>query len=132
PSQPFVARVPLLVNIDIKPGPGPNCVNPTSKGTTTVAILSKGVDVMKINVGTVEIGGGNNPATSGLRPVKTSYNDVDGDGKKDLVLQFDTPQLNTAALLSDGKTLFITAQLADGTQILGADVIFLAGGPNCS
>jgi hypothetical protein len=57
---------------------------------------------------------------------------VDGDGKKDVVLQFDTPQLNSAAVLSNGKTLFITGQLADGTQILGSDVIFLAGGPNCS
>jgi pimeloyl-ACP methyl ester carboxylesterase len=132
PAQGYTVNVPLIVNIDIKPGPGPNCINPTSKGTTTVAILATGVDVTMINVGTLEIGGDSNPATIGLRPVKTSYNDVDGDGKKDVVLQFDTPQLNSAALLSNGKTLFITGQLADGTQILGSDVIFLAGGPNCS
>jgi hypothetical protein len=120
------------VNIDIKPGSEPNCINPTAKGNTPVAVLGKGIDVTTINTGTIRIDGDSNPATIGISPMSVTYGDVDKDGKKDVVLQFSTLQLNGAGILSDGKTLYITGELTDGTRILGSDLIFLAGGPNCS
>ena len=70
-------------------------------------------------------------STAGVIPVRTSFKDVSGDGKPDLVLHFRTPDLNAAGLLMDGKELFATDELTDGTPIVGSDDIFLAGGPNC-
>jgi hypothetical protein len=33
--------------------------------------------------------------------------------------------------LSDRRTVYITAQLLDGTVLVGSDVIFLSSGPTC-
>ncbi len=43
----------------------------------------------------------------------------------------ETEDMKNAGLLVDGNTLYVTGELNDGTPILGSDVIYLAGGPNC-
>jgi hypothetical protein len=121
----------LEVAIDIKPGSDPNCIQATSNGLITVAILGSSLDVTTIDVGTIRIDDDSDPATVGVAPVRSSFNDVDGDGTTDLVVQFNTPQLKAAGLLVDGNMLFITGTLTDGTEIQGSDTIFLAGGPHC-
>ncbi len=54
-----------------------------------------------------------------------------GELSRELALKFKTQELNTAGLLVDANTLFVTGSLNDGTAILGSDIIFLADGPNC-
>jgi hypothetical protein len=123
---------PLPVTVDIKPGRGPNCVNPTSKGMVAVAIVGGSVDLTTVDLASVVIDGDPNPATPGVRPAKTSFEDVNADGEVDLVLHFATTALNSAGLLGERRRLFVTADTADGMPIVGSDVVFLAGKANCS
>ena len=120
-----------IVNVVIKPGSGPNCIQPTSRGVVPVAVLGNGVNVTTISVETIQIDDDSDPATIGVTAEKASFEDVDGDGTIDLVLKFNTQQLKSAGLLVNGNTLFITATLTNGQPIRGSDRIFLAGGSNC-
>jgi hypothetical protein len=112
------------VEIDIKPGEGPNCLNPTSRGRTPVAILGSQVfDASQIDRATVSMGG--------VRPLREALEDVNGDGWIDLVVHFSTQDLNGAGLLTDGAELTLVGMLLDGSLFEGSDVIHLAGGPSC-
>jgi len=126
----FVSDVDV-VEIDIKPGADPNCINPKSKGKTPVALLGNGVDVVEVILSTIEIDDDDDPGTEGVMPVKTAYEDVNGDGKNDLIMHFDTPALKAAGILVDGNELFVTGELIGVIPIVASDTIFLAGGPTC-
>ena len=119
------------VTTELKPGTGPACINPKSKGNVPFAILGSSVDVKSIDRGTLQIDDDSNPVTAGVAPIKSSFEDVDSDGKVDLVLHFDTQQLSNAGLLIDGQTLYITGQFSDGDLFVGSDVMFLSAGPIC-
>ena len=122
----------IIVPIDIKPGPtNVNCIQLTNNGTIPVAILGGAISVGNINRSSLEIDDDSDFSTIGVSPTRTALQDVNGDGKLDLVLQFSTKSLNAAGMLRDDIDLFITGTLNDGTKILGADHIFLAGGPHC-
>ena len=123
----------LPVSVDIKPGSDPNCIKKTSKGNVPVAILSTStIDLSTIVINTIEIDNDADAMTPGVSPKRSSLRkDVDGDGSADLVLHFSTVGLDGAGLLVDGNTLYITGELLDETPIVGSDVIYLAGGPNC-
>ncbi len=121
------------VPIDIKPGVcGFNCINPTSNGNLPVAIISGDIDVNDIDVSSIMIDSDDDPITIGVAPVKSSFDDVNGDLVDDLIIHFETSDLDTGGLLVDGNELFITAELTDSTPIVGSDFINIAGGPNCS
>jgi hypothetical protein len=76
---------PTSITIDIKPGDGPNVINPKSKGVIPVAILSIGsFDATKVDPMMVGFGPG------GASAVKAAIEDVDGDGQLDMVLFFRT------------------------------------------
>jgi len=120
-----------VITAEIKPGDGPNCVNPNSKGDVPFAILGGEVDVTMINQPTLRVDDDIDTDISGVAPTKMSIKDVNGDGINDLVMHFNTQDLNTAGLLTDGRTVYITAQLLDGTLVVGSDVIFLSSGPTC-
>jgi hypothetical protein len=120
-----------VITTEIKPGDGPNCVNPNSKGEVPFAILGGEVDVTTINRSTLRVDDDIDLGTGGVAPAKTSIKDVNGDGINDLVMQFNTQDLKAAGLLSDRRTVYITAQLLDGTVLVGSDVIFLSSGPTC-
>jgi sugar lactone lactonase YvrE len=122
----------LIVDIDIKPGDNDiNCINPNSNGNVPVAILGNSVDVFDIDLTTVEIDKDDDTDAIGVTPVKSSIEDVNGDFIDDLVMHFNTSDLDAEQLLTDGNELFITGELSDGTPILGSDFVFLAGGPSC-
>jgi hypothetical protein len=116
---------PARVQIDIKLGIGPNCMNPRSRGRTPVAVLaSEDFDPSIVDPETVRL--------EGVAPLRWSLNkDVNGDGWNDLVFKFKTQDLNDAGLLTDGNTLTLTGSLFDGIPFEGSDVVYLAGGPNC-
>jgi len=124
--------VSIPVEIDIKPGSDPNCIKVSKKGSTHVAILaSVALDVNAIDVSTIQIDNDDVPG-GGIACVKSSTKkDVNKDGLPDLVCHFSTPDMDSAGLLVDGNTLYITGTLTDGTTIIGSDIINLAGGPYC-
>lgn len=121
----------IQVDIDIKPGSDPNCINTKNLGLVPLAILgSADFDVTIIDQTTLEIDDDDDSSTAGVSPTKTSIKDVNGDGFDDLNLKFKTTALLGAGLLVDGNELFITGE-TDSTAIVGSDIINLAGGPNC-
>jgi hypothetical protein len=128
--QPGTPGVSLPI-VQIKPGDGPNCVNPKSKGVIPVAILRGNINVTTIVWSSLELDRDANAATAGVKPAKTAIEDVNGDGINDLVIQFNIQDLNKAGFLTDGRTVYITAQLLDETLLVGSDVIFLSSGPTC-
>lgn len=111
----------IEVDLDIKPGSDDNPINLKSKGVIPVAILgSDDFDVSDVHVSTVTFGpNGATPAHEGGH-----LEDVNDDGRTDLVLHFNTQD----AGLSEGDT---TAEIAGatngGTPIKGADDIRIVG-----
>lgn len=120
------AAEPLSITVDVKPGGGPNCIQPTSRGVISVAVLGSSVDVTKIDLATIQIDDDGDPSTAGVRPQRSVFEDVDGDGSVDLVLKFRTQDLNAAGMLLNGNSLFVTGGLTDGQQIRGSDGVLLA------
>ena len=80
----------LQINIDIKPGATSIArINPKSRGNIPVALLSsKDFDALKVDSGSVRFGPTGTQATA-LRCGKGGE-DVNGDGRLDLVCHFDT------------------------------------------
>ena len=106
------------MDIDIKPGSDPNSINTKSKGKIPVAILGKSIDVTTIDQSTVRFG----PTGSEAAPVKTkkSFDDIDGDGKPDLVLQFATQDAGFSTTDTEGM---LTGMTTNGTPIKGSDSV---------
>jgi hypothetical protein len=120
-----------VITTEIKLGDGPNCINPKSKGVVPFAILGGEVDVTTINQATLQVDDDIDAGTAGVAPAKLSISDINGDGINDLLIHFNTQDLNKAGFLTDGRTVYITAKLLDGTLLVGSDVIFMSNGPTC-
>jgi hypothetical protein len=106
------------VTIVIKPGDGqPAPVNPKSTGTIPVAILStSSFDATTVDPTTVKFGATGTEASS----TQTSLEDVNGDGRLDMVLHFNTQQTGivcgTTTVTLTGKTT--SGQLISGTALI--------------
>jgi len=133
----FLSDVPIYLEspdagmtIDIKPGDEQNNINLNSKGVVPVAVLT----TEQFDAATVD------PATAlfaGALPERWKLEDVDGDGKDDLLLHFRTQELeldpdSTEATLtaltvpSPGPmTMAIqsTAQVSSGSVVSGTDEV---------
>jgi hypothetical protein len=110
-------KTTIDVTVDVKPGEAPNRINPKSKGTTPVAILSTAAfDAADVLVSTVVLAG-EKVETKGGRP-QASMEDVDGDGRADLLMHFDTPSIS-----GSGTVLELTGRTKDGSGIAGKDTI---------
>lgn len=99
-ANPFAAAVvpaPLSVAIDVRPNVEPNVIRLGSRGEVPVAILSgDGFDVRSVDPAAVVFAG----AAALQRPsgrVETVQRDVDGDGRRDLVLRFAIAALELTA-----------------------------------
>src|SRR5262249_18722740 len=77
----------IAVEIDIKPGTSMKSLNPRSRGTIPVAILTTAAfDATTVDPATVRFGGNGSEAV----PLRAALEDVNGDGHLDLILHFST------------------------------------------
>ena len=112
---------PIPVKIDIKPGSFPNSINPRNKGVIPVAILSNAsFDAAKVDPATIRFGATGIEAA----PRHSALEDVNGDGKADLVLQFPTQNTGIAC---GATSATLTGKTRAGLSIKGSDSIVTVG-----
>ncbi|MEI6275774.1 MAG: hypothetical protein WCP08_07280 [Prolixibacteraceae bacterium] len=123
-----IVQVAYPAQMDIKPGGG-NVVNLKSKGTLPVALLSDAnFDATTMNLPTITLG--NNVGTETPIIIKndgqyqTSFEDVNGDGLRDLMIHFSTQQLITNGDLNLSTTVLkLNGYTTAGRYIIGNDNI---------
>ncbi len=123
----LVPEPTTLALFDIKPGSSPNSVNLKSKGVLPVAVLSTDeFDVQDIDLTSLMFGDPlliDNGGTA-VSPLRSSLEDVSGDGLLDLTLKFSTRDLvEFGALGSNTIEGLLTGELLDGTPFEGMDSI---------
>lgn len=110
-----------LISIDIKPGSFSNSINPKSKGTIPVAILSTATfDATAVDPSTVLFGATGTEAT----PVHSALVDVDGDGDIDMILHFNTQDTN---IVCGDILVSLTGKTFSGQKIEGSNSIKTVG-----
>jgi len=120
--SPFVVLQPtaLQVTIDIKPGTFPNSINLGSGGTVPVAILStstfdaRTVDPLSIALASASV------KLKGKGTPMTSFQDVNGDGRLDLVVHVTTESLQLSA--TDTQAI-LNGRTFDGQRLRGTDSV---------
>ncbi len=101
------------VTIDIKPGSDPNSINLKSKGVVPVAVLTtEDFDASTIDPTTVEF--------AGAPPVRSTLEDVDGDGDVDMLFHFKTQELEDLDENSTEATLYSYDPL---NRLIGTDSV---------
>jgi hypothetical protein len=111
----------VRVSIDIKPGSAVNSVNPRSNGRIAVAVLTTDAfDAFTVDTSTVHFGATGTEAA----PVHAAREDVDGDGRLDLILHFDTKQTGIRCGASSAS---LTGKSFAGQFIKGSDLIRTVG-----
>lgn len=110
----------LEVNIDIKPGSFPNCINPKSNGSVPVAIFGDNtVDVTEINIASLELAGAAALVKKNGEP-QASFEDVNKDGFADLTLHFPVQNLQLTGTETNAE---LRGKLKTGRLIKGSDNI---------
>jgi hypothetical protein len=111
----------IQVAIDIKPGSDTNPINPRSNGKIPVAVLTMDtLDATTVNAATVRFGANGTEAA----PVLVSVEDVNDDGRPDLLLHFDTRETG----IHCGETsASLIGETFDGQAIEGFDAIRAVG-----
>ena len=107
------------VRVDIKPGDEPTTVNPKRGGMLPVAILSSETfDVASINAASVRF------ERSEASPVRSMSDDVDADGRADLVFMFRNSE--TGIECGDDSAT-ITGLTNEGLTFSGSEAIRTVG-----
>jgi hypothetical protein len=107
----------LVVPLDIKPGAAPNSINIDAPGKLPVAVLSTAsFNAATIDPATVRFG----RTGTETAPLKYSLEDVNGDGRKDLVCQFEI--LETGLICGDTSAV-LTAYTREGVPVKGTDSV---------
>jgi hypothetical protein len=117
-----VIVAPRQVDIDIKPGGEPNCINNNGHGSIPVAILSDAdFDATAIDAATVFLDG--QPVRGNKKgKLQAHVADVDGDGLDDLMVQIQ----DIAGTYGEGDTYgTLVARTMSGIAIEGTDTICL-------
>jgi hypothetical protein len=122
--------VPVLgVEIDLKPGSDPNCVNPDASGLVAVITLGDAdLEVGEIDEMTLRFGGALPAAGCDLG----DQNGMLADGFEDLTCHFERMDVTWPAPGSDCGDVLLTGELFDGTPIEGVDLACLAGELTCA
>jgi hypothetical protein len=113
-----ISRI-ILVRLDIKPGSFPNSINPRNRGVVPVAILTTDTfDTTTVDPMSVKFG------PNGAVESNSSLEDVNGDGRLDLVLKFST---QATGIKCGDTSASVTGTTIDGQVIKGADSINTVG-----
>jgi len=113
-------RTPLPVTIDIRPGTYPNTINLGSNGTVPVAIMSTATfDARTVDPSTVTLASAPVKLTGKGQPI-TSVQDVNGDGRLDLVVNVQT---NALQLSSTDTVAVLKGRTRSGQPIKGSDSV---------
>ena len=113
---------PEEIQIDIKPGSYPNTINLGSNGVVPVAILSSETfDATAVDPNTVELAGAGVAVRGKGSKYLASEEDVDGDGRLDLVVKVETENLDPDQF-QDGFAI-LNGETFDGIQFEGSDEI---------
>jgi hypothetical protein len=113
--------VPTHVLIDIRPGELPNVINPASKGLIPVGLITTdSLHAIMVDPLSVRLGPGGAAEVHGTG----HFEDVNGDGRSDMLLHFGTqesaiPAHATAACLTGTTSHRWTFQGCDSVQIAG-------------
>ncbi len=105
------------ITIDIKPGDGPNVINPKSRGVIPVAILTTdSFDATTVEPSTAHFG------VTGIEApeLKAAIEDVNGDGRPDMLLFFATRQTGIECGV---KVAVLTARTTGGEAVEGSDSV---------
>jgi len=118
----YIAFTPDYINvsIDIKPGSYPNTINLTSNGVVPVAILSSDTfDATTVDPITVTLAGAGVRLKGNGTPI-ASYQDVNKDGRLDIVVQVET----SALTLSDTDVIAkLEGRTKSGQRFRGQDTV---------
>jgi hypothetical protein len=114
--------VPLLtVDIDVLPGEVSNPINPNNRGVIPVAILTTAsFEATAVDVSTVRFGRTGREAAS----VRSAVEDVDADGDRDLLLNFNT---RDTGIQCGDTSASLTGRTFNGEVIQGSDAIRTVG-----
>ena len=119
-AVPVIFRPRENVEIDIKPGSDPNSINLGSGGTVPVAILSTEffdattVDPLSVTLASAHVN------LKGKGTPMASSQDVNGDGRLDLVVHVETEALQLSA--TDQQAI-LKGKTSTGVKIRGSDSI---------
>jgi hypothetical protein len=115
-----VAPESTPVTIDIKPGASPNSINLGSSGVVPVAILStEAFDATTVDPTSVTLAG-SRVKVKGKGTPMASLQDVNGDGRRDLVVHVSTSALE---LTGTDVQAFLEGRTFGGVPIIGVDSI---------
>lgn len=113
--------VPVIpATIDIKPGSLPNSINPKSKGTIPVAILSTATFDATKEVDKTSLTFGKTGDEESLAKCTKSNEDVNGDGLDDVVCHFNTQDTGFQKGDTEG---ILKGKTKDGIPIEGKDSV---------
>jgi hypothetical protein len=119
----FVPAPARMVNIDIKPGSEPNCINIDGHGVIPVAVLgSSSLDVSMIDPPSLKFGG-LAVGVRGRRGPQCSIEYSNEDQYPDLVCHFEDDSSNWSP--DDNAIASVFGSLFDGRKITGSDTICL-------
>lgn len=108
------------VGIDIKPGSFPNSINPKSRGTIPVAILSTAAFDAPSRVDRSSLTFGKTGNEASLAFCNSSPEDVNGDGLLDLICHFRTQQTGFQPGDTEG---ILKGEDNEGRAIIGRDSV---------
>lgn len=110
-----VRAVPVA--IDIKPGSDVNPINVGARGVIPVAVFTRrGFDATSLDVATLAFGAGGAGESHGRLHVE----DVDGDGRPDVVVHFDT---QSSGIVCGDTSATLTGVTTGGVHFTGSDVL---------
>jgi hypothetical protein len=113
-------RTSLNVTIDIKPGSYPNTINLGSNGVVPVAIMSTSTfDARTVDPTTVTLANAAVRLTGKGKPL-ASFQDVNGDGRLDLVVHVETSALE---LTSTDTVAVLKGRTFSGQPVKGSDSV---------
>lgn len=111
----------IKVTMDVKPGDNPTIIQPRRGGMLPVVLFTAdGFDAARVDVGTVRLG----PAGAEGSVFRTSLDDVDRDGDKDLLLLFRMEELG---LKCSDTMLKLSGKTSDGMRFWAEEAVEMEG-----